>query len=389
MPGPSNPVGALSPTAVSNSAPTPQQAAGRQSNSPSPQPFAKALDNRIKHHHEKQHPATKPAEESQVAADAEKKLIVDPATANPAEAAAIAAGMLAASVPVVVEEEMATVPIGEALEGEEGAKPILAVDTDGERGQRTDVPVVAPGAAPPSSGMPDRQDAQSAADQSGRLADTGRVATNDRDLEAAVAGPRLQDIASSKEIAGAKEAGSAIRTANLTASAEAQPAVPQFAEHLSARMAPVHKADAPQFQVPTPVGQRAWAEDIGNRIVWMAGKELGRAELILTPPHLGRVEISLALHGDQASASFVAATPAAREALEQALPKLRELMLDAGIDLSQTNVSANNTGRQDTPEQHWGARRSSTGGDAVGVDGDVVAGSAPLRSGNGLVDTFA
>ncbi|WP_374401409.1 flagellar hook-length control protein FliK [Niveibacterium sp.] len=182
-----------------------------------------------------------------------------------------------------------------------------------------------------------------------------------------------------------------ITDAALQTNTAAQPAVSPWSEALAQRSSEAARAEAPQFPVRTPVSQSGWADDVGNRMVWMAGKELGRAELILTPPHLGRVEITLNVNGDQTTAHFVTATPAAREAIEQSLPRLRELMTDAGLNLSQVNVSAN--GANDSPQEqrNWGGSQRGGRQQLADEAPDMAAQSRPAwtRSGLGMVDTFA
>ncbi len=149
----------------------------------------------------------------------------------------------------------------------------------------------------------------------------------------------------------------------------------------------------PQLQVPTPAGQRVWAEDVGNRMIWMVGRGESRAELVLTPPSLGKLGVSIQVNGDQTSAHFVAATSAAREALEQAMPRLREVLQQAGINLGQTNVST--SGEQQARDQANEGRGRSGGGrlDRMSEGMDLVA-TSPLpsrwsASGSGMIDTFA
>jgi flagellar hook-length control protein FliK len=185
-------------------------------------------------------------------------------------------------------------------------------------------------------------------------------------------------------------AGTTVTTASLL-----QPLQPDAQNALNATgLAPAARTDPaplPQLPVPTPVGQRVWAEDVGDRVVWMLGRHESKAELVLTPPHLGRLEVSLQLSGEQTSAHFVAATAAARDALEQAMPRLREVLQQAGIQLGQTNVS---TSGQQQP-QHGAPGRpggaSSNGGDGGAVELPRVAALMPAwsRGGAGRVDTFA
>lgn len=94
--------------------------------------------------------------------------------------------------------------------------------------------------------------------------------------------------------------------------------------------------------IRTPLSQPAqWAMETAERLVWHAGQAVHKVELQLNPPHLGRLEVSLQLNQDHLTAHFVAATQAARDALDQALPRLRELLQQSGIQLGQSSVSSN------------------------------------------------
>lgn len=148
----------------------------------------------------------------------------------------------------------------------------------------------------------------------------------------------------------------------------------------------------PQLQVHTPAGQRAWAEDVGNRMMWMVGRNESRAELVLTPAHLGKLEVSIQINGDQTTAHFVAASAAARDALEQALPRLREVLQQAGINLGEANVSTQGDQRaqQDSGTGTGRGRRGATGADQAGESRTVpLAPATWSRTGLGMVDIFA
>jgi flagellar hook-length control protein FliK len=154
-----------------------------------------------------------------------------------------------------------------------------------------------------------------------------------------------------------------------------------------------HAAQDTALQVPTPVRDAAWPADFSQKVVWMARQELQSAQITLNPPQMGPIEISLDIRNDQASATFVSANPEVREAIESALPRLREMLAGAGIDLGQAQVSQESF-RQASGSQDDSGRRK--GNDSDGGNGaDVLplaaasgrTGSA--RAGNGLVDTFA
>lgn len=147
----------------------------------------------------------------------------------------------------------------------------------------------------------------------------------------------------------------------------------------------------PQLQVATPVGQNGWAEDVGSKLIWMTNRGESKAELVITPPNLGKVEVSINMNGDQATAQFLASTREAKEALEQALPRLRELMAQSGVNLGQTSV--NTSGDQRTGQED-ASPRGRHGRDAVGevseAGGSTASGAATwTKQGEGLVDIFA
>lgn len=146
--------------------------------------------------------------------------------------------------------------------------------------------------------------------------------------------------------------------------------------------------------VNSPVGHRGWADEVGTKVAWVANKDNGIAELVLTPPQLGRVEVKIHMEGEQASALFVAANPVAREALQDAMPRLREILSQAGIQLGEAHVSAGQSNHSGQGDQHQGQGGRRFGGDTgLSSQGDMAGlGSSrgfAGRQGVGLVDTFA
>lgn len=143
-----------------------------------------------------------------------------------------------------------------------------------------------------------------------------------------------------------------------------------------------------QTSILTPVANRQWADDFGQKITWLASQNQQRAELHLNPPHLGPLDVTLKLNGDQATALFSSPHAAVREAIEQSLPKLREMFADNGIMLGGTTVSD-----QPRHEQHSESGSPSPAGhDIPHVETASTAGSlqAPrVLQHDGLVDTFA
>ncbi len=92
-----------------------------------------------------------------------------------------------------------------------------------------------------------------------------------------------------------------------------------------------------------------WQQALGQQMLWVAHQDLQSASLTLNPPELGPVRVILELRDGQASAAFSSLQPEVRQALQDAVPRLKEMFADAGLQLGQTSV---NSGDASQGEQH-------------------------------------
>lgn len=130
------------------------------------------------------------------------------------------------------------------------------------------------------------------------------------------------------------------------------------------------------------LGSAEWKDQLGAQLNWMVENGKHSASLKLTPEHLGPVEVRIDLNQNQTSVWFSAANADTRTALEQALPRLRELLSEQGMSLNDAGVF-----REPPREQ----QRGWTGGAASSEFQD--AGNAPAaidaRRPAGLLDAYA
>ena len=94
------------------------------------------------------------------------------------------------------------------------------------------------------------------------------------------------------------------------------------------------------------VGTPAWDNQVGQKVIWMVGGADQSATLELNPPDLGPVQVVLNVSNDMASVTFSSQQLEVRQALENALPRLREMMNESGIALGNATVNAGAEGRQ-------------------------------------------
>lgn len=150
-------------------------------------------------------------------------------------------------------------------------------------------------------------------------------------------------------------------------------------------------APTPTMQdLQTPVGDSGWDEALGRRVLLMVSSQEQVAELSLNPPDLGPLQVTLSISNDQATATFVSQHADVRQALEAALPRLKEMMAESGINLGGASVSSGDGSQQQGFERQSraGSRYSSGTIPAGHVNDHGTAASSSGRK-SMLVDIFA
>jgi len=144
--------------------------------------------------------------------------------------------------------------------------------------------------------------------------------------------------------------------------------------------------------LPTPLHSSQWGQDFSNRVVWIARNEQQSAQININPAHLGPIQINLSLQGDQMSASFISAHSEVRQAIEEAMPRLRDMLSGSGIALGDTSVGAQLAQQQREQSPRFANPPRLADENAIlGRDGvtSSVTTSLPIQRGQGLVDLFA
>jgi flagellar hook-length control protein FliK len=130
--------------------------------------------------------------------------------------------------------------------------------------------------------------------------------------------------------------------------------------------------------IKSHVGSATWTEQLAGKLTLMVGRGIQSASIQLSPENLGPLEIRISVQNDQTSVWFGAAHAETRAALEQALPRLRELLAGQGLNLSDAGVF------RETPRQPQKAYVPANGSAAEGEREFNVA--IGVR---GMVDAYA
>ncbi len=136
---------------------------------------------------------------------------------------------------------------------------------------------------------------------------------------------------------------------------------------------------------PVPLNQPQGQQQLAEKIRWMVNGRQSMAEIRLDPPEMGSMQIRLNVSGDSASVSFVVQSQHAKEMLADAMPRLRDMFSEQGIDLGESFVSQQQTGEQG--EQQSGGQSGGGFDDNVPEDAKMNE-TRVVRQANGLIDDY-
>lgn len=162
---------------------------------------------------------------------------------------------------------------------------------------------------------------------------------------------------------------------------------------------PANAAPVAPPAIEIPVGHAGWDAAFSQRVAWVATNTQQVAHLQLNPPNLGPLEIRISLSSDQTNAAFTSPHAAVRDAIEAALPRLREMLADNGLSLGNVNVSSQSFQQQQQQQSQTGQghsqrydpfqelQRITASGSSAAFTSQGIG--AITHANNSLVDIFA
>lgn len=136
-------------------------------------------------------------------------------------------------------------------------------------------------------------------------------------------------------------------------------------------------------EIRSPMGTPAWTHELGDHIAQMTQHGLESASLRLAPEHLGPLEVRISMHEGEATVWFGAANADTRAALDQSLPRLREMFAAQGMVLTDAGVFREAPRQPPKPA----TVSSNSIGSSDATDGRTVSAISQKRL--RLLDTYA
>jgi flagellar hook-length control protein FliK len=138
-----------------------------------------------------------------------------------------------------------------------------------------------------------------------------------------------------------------------------------------------------ELALPTRLGDPGWQEGLSGRVSMMVNQRIGVATIRMNPPELGPIEVKVNLNHDQARVQFVSHAVQVRDALEQSIPRLREMLEQSGFTLVDSQVS------DQSPQQQQQEQQQTRGRSEAPVGGSDLAAQITTHEAVGLIDYYA
>lgn len=130
----------------------------------------------------------------------------------------------------------------------------------------------------------------------------------------------------------------------------------------------------PEMVVPNRVGSEGWSEAMAGRINLLVNQRISAARIHINPPELGPIEVRVNVNHDQASVQFTSQSAQVRDALEQSIPRLRDMLESAGFSLADSDVNDQGSGDgsgdsegEEAPEMAEDVRTDSLRRESLGL----------------------
>lgn len=227
---------------------------------------------------------------------------------------------------------------------------------------------------------------EAAHDPAGGRTEQG-TAVKRTEAESHAAGEALRTLSRSTAASAGSEAGASTNASAATPGIAAPSSVPvDSGADVQPSARAVHDGGGEARGASADVG-----DSVASRIRVMIDHGAGEARLKLNPPELGTIDVRISMVDDKTFVQMTASHAAGRDALEQSLPRLRDLLAAGGLDLGGASVdgggrdarSESGAGRPDAPYTFVPEAAADAASPAAGA-----AASAAARA-SGRIDLFA
>ena len=142
-----------------------------------------------------------------------------------------------------------------------------------------------------------------------------------------------------------------------------------YAEHQAAEVlnhnvatdvAQIQKNNVQLQQETISIFRKDFAEAVKDKVMVSINQKLQQFDITLDPPEFGNMQVRVNLQGEQAAVNFVVQNQQAKDALEQNMHKLKDMLAEQGVDVGGANVEQQNQQQGSEEEAGRGAKGESS-----------------------------
>lgn len=143
-----------------------------------------------------------------------------------------------------------------------------------------------------------------------------------------------------------------------------------------------HPGQRLHMPVDVHFSHQQWSSAVAEKAAQLVSQRVSTAELQLDPPELGPIQVRVQVNQEQVAVNFVVSNSQVREALDQSILKLRDMLQEQGLELVDSGVSDQQKQQQnaeEAPDEYnsMGSGRPSDddaliGGDESSKQGEIV-----------------
>ncbi|WDE00494.1 flagellar hook-length control protein FliK [Thalassomonas actiniarum] len=135
--------------------------------------------------------------------------------------------------------------------------------------------------------------------------------------------------------------------------------------------------------------RKDFAGPMKEKVMIMINQKIQQVEIRLDPPELGNMHVRVNLQNEQAAVNFLVQSQQAKEALEQGMGKLKDMLSESGVDVGDANVAQQQQGSGDN-EQGFGHDQQGNGRENHGLEQPELVMQASFEQGTASgVDYYA
>ncbi|WED44482.1 flagellar hook-length control protein FliK [Legionella cardiaca] len=127
-----------------------------------------------------------------------------------------------------------------------------------------------------------------------------------------------------------------------------------------------------------------WSDNFSQQIMWLGQQKIKTAIIKLNPQELGPLEVNIKLVKEAASVNITTHSNQVRDLIEQTIPRLKDMLSEQGVNLSQVNIESNDRQRYAS----WENNDQRFNNKEVGEEDIAITPITSLKN-RGIVDYFA